>query len=105
MTFVRVLAAFRLGVSAVDWHNNDVIRISGLVKQYGMNPVLRGVNLHVRPGEFVALVGPNGAGKTTLMRIVATLLKATAGEVKVGGWPLPDHAEQVRRHIGYISHQ
>jgi heme exporter protein A len=105
MTFVRFVCAVCLGVSAVDWHNSGVIRINGLVKQYGMNPVLRGVNLHVRPGEFVALVGPNGAGKTTLMRIVATLLKPTAGEVKVGGWPLPNHAEQVRSHMGYISHQ
>lgn len=82
-----------------------MIRINGLVKHYGLNPVLRNVQLHVRPGQFVGLVGPNGAGKTTLLRIVATLLKPSAGEVTVGGWPLPQHADKVREHIGLVSHQ
>jgi heme exporter protein A len=81
-----------------------MIKIDGLVKNYGQNFVLRGVNLHVRQGEFVTLVGPNGAGKTTLMRIVATLLKATGGEVRVGGWLLPQQADKVRRYIGMVSH-
>jgi heme exporter protein A len=39
------------------------------------------------------------------MRIVATLLKPTSGSVKVGGWPVPDHADKVRRHIGFVTHQ
>ncbi len=82
-----------------------MIQIEGLVKSYGSNMVLRGMDLHVQPGEFVTLVGPNGAGKTTLMRIVATLLKPTSGGVKVGGWPIPDHADKVRHHIGYVTHQ
>lgn len=82
-----------------------MIQINGLVKNYNLNPVLRGANLHVREGEFVTLVGPNGAGKSTLLRIVATLLKPTAGEVKVGGWLLPHFADRVRRHIGVVSHQ
>ncbi|MCC6606588.1 MAG: heme ABC exporter ATP-binding protein CcmA [Anaerolineae bacterium] len=82
-----------------------MIQISGLMKQYGFNPVLRGVNLHVPAGAFVTLVGPNGAGKSTLMRIVATLLKPTAGEVKIGGWLMPQFSDRVRRHIGLVSHQ
>ncbi|MDX1414549.1 MAG: heme ABC exporter ATP-binding protein CcmA [Candidatus Promineifilaceae bacterium] len=82
-----------------------MIKISGLVKNYGLNAALRGVDLHVKPGEFVALVGPNGAGKSTLMRIVATLLRPTEGQVSVGGWAFPRHAARVRRHIGLVSHQ
>ncbi|MCB0036989.1 MAG: heme ABC exporter ATP-binding protein CcmA [Anaerolineales bacterium] len=82
-----------------------MITLKGLTKTYGLNPVLRGVNLQIKAGEFVALVGSNGAGKTTLLRIVATLLKPTAGEISVGGWPLPQHADRVRRHIGLVSHQ
>ncbi len=82
-----------------------MIKINGLVKNYGINTVLRGVNLNVQPGEFVSLVGSNGAGKTTLMRIVATLLKPSDGQISIGGWPLPDHADKVRRHIGMVSHQ
>lgn len=82
-----------------------MIKIKGLVKNYGLTPVLRGADLHVAAGESVALVGPNGAGKTTLLRIVATLLQPTAGEALVGGWRLPDQADRVRRHIGLVSHQ
>ena len=82
-----------------------MIKISGLTKKYGTNVVLRGIDLHVRPGEFVTLVGSNGAGKTTLIRIVATLMKQNDGQVLVGGWSLPDDAENVRRHIGMVSHQ
>ena len=82
-----------------------MIEITGLVKQYGLNPVLRGVNLHVAAGEFVTLVGGNGAGKSTLLQIVATLLKPSGGTVQVGGWPLPKYADKVRPHIGLVSHQ
>ncbi len=82
-----------------------MIRITKLIKNYGPHPVLRGVSLHVPRGEFLTLVGPNGAGKTTLLRIIATLGQATAGEVRVGGWPLPKAADRVRPHLGLISHQ
>ena len=82
-----------------------MIKVNGVVKNYGLNAALRGVDLHVKPGEFVALVGPNGAGKSTLLRIVATLLRPTAGEVSVGGWKFPQHAARVRSHIGLVSHQ
>ncbi len=81
-----------------------MIKIDGLVKFYGQLPVLQGVNLHVRSGEFVTLVGANGAGKTTLLRIVATLLHPTGGHVSIGGWSLPEYADRVRQHIGLVSH-
>ncbi len=82
-----------------------MIKIEGLTKNYGANPVLRGVDLHLQAGEFVTLVGNNGAGKTTLIRIVATLLSPTAGHVSVGGWTLPKQAANVRQHLGMVSHQ
>lgn len=82
-----------------------MIHTQGLTKNYGLNPVLRGVDLEVAAGDFVVLIGPNGAGKTTLMRILSTLLRPSAGEVMIGGWPLRTHADKVRRHIGLVSHQ
>lgn len=82
-----------------------MIRCEGIIKSYGLLPVLRGVDLHVQPGEFLTLVGANGAGKTTLLRIVATLMQPTAGAVTIGGWPIARHADKVRRHIGLVSHQ
>jgi len=81
-----------------------MIKVEALAKNYSVLPVLRGVNLHVQKGEFVTLVGSNGAGKTTLLRIIATLLRPTSGSVSVGGWPLPQHADKVRRHMGLVSH-
>lgn len=82
-----------------------MIQARGLVKNYGLSAALRGVDLHVTEGEFMSLVGPNGAGKSTLMRIIATLLQPTDGEVSVGGWVFPKHAAKVRRHLGLVSHQ
>jgi len=92
-------------VGIIAYNKPRMIKIKGLVKNYGLNPVLRGVDLHVRQGEFVTLVGANGAGKTTLIRIAATLLNPTSGEAQIGGWPLPRHADKVRQHIGLVSHQ
>jgi heme exporter protein A len=82
-----------------------MIHVNGLIKNYGLNVALRGVDLHISEGEFMSLVGPNGAGKSTLLRIVATLLQPTGGEVSVGGWTFPKHAARVRRHLGLVSHQ
>ncbi|MBK8987495.1 MAG: heme ABC exporter ATP-binding protein CcmA [Chloroflexi bacterium] len=84
---------------------SPMIQIQGLVKQYGVNMVLRGVDLQVAQGEFVTLVGSNGAGKSTLMKIVATLLQPTSGQVEIGRWRLPAFAANVRQHIGLVSHQ
>jgi heme exporter protein A len=82
-----------------------VIEVRRLVKTFGLKPVLRGVDFHVEPGEFVALVGPNGAGKTTFLRILASLSRPTLGEVRLAGHALPAQAAAVRRVLGVVSHQ
>ncbi len=61
------------------------IRFSGVTKQYGSHTVLRGIELDVEPGEFVALLGPSGCGKTTLLRCLAGLETVTRGEISVEG--------------------
>jgi heme exporter protein A len=81
-----------------------MIEVHSLVKTFGLRPVLRGVELTVQPGEFVALLGPNGAGKTTLLRILATLSRPTLGRVRVAGLELPAQAGDVRRLLGVVSH-
>jgi NitT/TauT family transport system ATP-binding protein len=57
------------------------LAVSHLSKSFGELEVLRGINLAVERGEFIALVGPSGCGKTTFLRIVAGLERATAGDV------------------------
>ncbi len=82
-----------------------MIQVTNLVKQFGPFVALREVSFGVAPGEFVSLIGPNGAGKTTLLRILATLSRPTRGSVSIDGHTLPKGADEVRRQIGFLSHQ
>ncbi len=76
-----------------------VIHVRGLEKSYGKLEVLRGVDLDVARGSVFALLGANGSGKTTTVRILATLLKADAGTVRVNGFDVATHAADVRASI------
>jgi len=71
-----------------------------LVKRYGKQEALRGIDLAVEPGELVAVIGPNGAGKTTLLSILAGIVRPDAGEVSSPngdiGW-VPQQAALYRR--------
>jgi len=81
-----------------------MIEVKKLVKRFGLKTVLRGVDFHVEPGEFVALLGPNGAGKTTFLRILASLSRPSMGIVNVAGFPLPAQSAAVRQRLGVVSH-
>jgi heme exporter protein A len=82
-----------------------MIETKKLIKRFGLKTVLRGVDFHVEPGEFVALLGPNGAGKTTFLRILASLSRPSLGAVTVAGFALPEQSAAVRRRLGVVSHQ
>ena len=58
-----------------------MLKIRNLEAGYGKLRVLKGVSLHVAPGEIVTIVGANGAGKTTLLKTVSGLIKAYSGEI------------------------
>jgi ABC-2 type transport system ATP-binding protein len=75
------------------------IEVTGLEKRYGRDAVLEGVDLQVDRGSVFALLGPNGAGKTTTVRILATLTRADAGEVRVAGLDVVRDRREVRRTI------
>jgi ABC-2 type transport system ATP-binding protein len=60
-----------------------VLAASALRKRYGRIQALDGVDLHVEAGELVGLLGPNGAGKSTLVKIVAGLVRPSAGEASI----------------------
>jgi ABC-type sugar transport system ATPase subunit len=61
------------------------VTLRGVVKAYGSQPVLHGVDLDVQSGEFCVFVGPSGCGKSTLLRMIAGLESITAGEIRIGG--------------------
>ncbi|AGZ37652.1 aliphatic sulfonates ABC transporter ATP-binding protein [Pseudomonas sp. SWI6] len=67
-----------------------------LRKTFGKREVLRGIDLHIPAGQFVAIVGRSGCGKSTLLRLLAGLDKPTAGELLAGAAPLAEAREETR---------
>ena len=81
-----------------------MIFVHKLYKRFGPKTVLRELEFEAAEGEFVAVLGPNGAGKTTFLRILASLSRASLGEVRIAGFSLPHQAAAVRRRLGVVSH-
>ena len=59
----------------------SVLKTNGIVKKYGSNTVLNGINMHINKGDIYGFIGKNGSGKTTFMRVVLSLTTKTNGEV------------------------
>ncbi len=76
------------------------ITAHGLHKSYGDKAVLDGIDLTVPTGTVFALLGPNGAGKTTAVKILSTLIRADAGDLRVAGHDLATDPQAVRAAIG-----
>ncbi|MEU4475709.1 ATP-binding cassette domain-containing protein [Micromonospora sp. NPDC023888] len=72
----------------------------GLVKRFGKQTALSGLDLAAPAGTVLGVLGPNGAGKTTAIRILATLLSPDEGRAVVGGFDVVTQAHRVRRLIG-----
>jgi daunorubicin resistance ABC transporter ATP-binding subunit len=79
---------------------NSIIQVEGVAKSFGTNPALAGVDLEVERGTVLALLGRNGAGKTTFVRMLATLLKPDAGQLRIAGVDVVRDAPVVRSLIG-----
>jgi ABC-2 type transport system ATP-binding protein len=78
-----------------------IIQVRDLVKVYGGDTrALDGITFQVAPGELFGFLGPNGAGKTTTIRILATLLQATAGTARVAGFDVAAQPHAVRQRLG-----
>lgn len=88
----------------MDFQSDIAIATSRVARRFGSKWVLRGVSLQVRSGEVVGLLGANGSGKTTMLRILATLLKPSAGSAAIYGSDVVNAADEVRRNVGILSH-
>lgn len=80
-----------------------VIRAEKLSRNFGDLKAVQDLDLEVEKGRIYGFLGPNGCGKTTSIRILTGLLQPSAGKARVLGYSLPDNAEKLRRHIGYMT--
>ncbi|MGH3679974.1 MAG: ABC transporter ATP-binding protein [Natronosporangium sp.] len=81
------------------------IEVVGLTRDFGATRALAGASFTVRPGEIFGLLGPNGAGKTTAIRILLTLLRPTAGQIRVAGTDVLSRPVAVRRLVGWVPQE
>jgi len=91
--------------------NNPIVRVRGLYKSYRRGAevieVLRGIDLDINEGEFIALMGPSGSGKSTLLNLLAGIDKAESGSIEIGGVDITNLTETElalwrAAHVGFI---
>ncbi|MBQ8827759.1 MAG: ABC transporter ATP-binding protein [Clostridia bacterium] len=79
-----------------------MVEIKNLTKKFGQITALDDVSFNVKHGEILGFLGPNGAGKSTTMNILTGYLTATSGSIKVDGYDIMTHPEEVKKRIGYL---
>jgi sulfate transport system ATP-binding protein len=77
------------------------VRLTAVTQRYGGVPSLHAIDLHVVPGEFLAIVGPSGAGKTTVLRVIAGLETHYTGTLEIAGRDMAGVPAR-RRNIGFV---
>jgi neutral amino acid transport system ATP-binding protein len=84
--------------------SEPLLEVSGLEAGYGSLMILKGIDLHVGPGERVLIFGPNGSGKSTLLKAISGLLKPAGGEVRFAGTDVTGRQahEIVRSGLSYV---
>lgn len=79
------------------------LSVRGLTRAFGDLVAVNGLDFEVAPGELFGLVGPDGAGKTTTLRMLAGVLRPSAGDALVGGFSVEREPERVKHRIAYMS--
>ena len=84
-----------------------MLKFRNISKSYDDNTfALRGVNLHIKPGEFVSIIGQSGSGKTTLIKLLIAEERISDGNIQISGWDISDirfhEIPILRRQIGVI---
>ena len=79
-----------------------MIRLDDLTKRYGTFTAVAGIHLHVPRGQLYGFLGPNGAGKTTTLRMIAGILRPTAGRIWLGGVDLLADPMTAKARLGFI---
>jgi sodium transport system ATP-binding protein len=80
----------------------DSVSIEAVTKRFGRISAVENLSFAIKPGEVLGLIGENGAGKTTTMRMMATILEPTAGDIRINGYSVRTDQMAVRRQIGIL---
>ncbi len=83
----------------------SVIQIENLVKKYGANVAVDGLDLEIEGGKVYGFLGPNGAGKSTTMNVITGYIGATSGTVKVNGFDILKEGKKAKASVGYLPEQ
>jgi len=79
-----------------------MLEVRQLAKSFGMRLAVDGVGFTAAPGQMLGLLGPNGAGKSTIVNIVAGVLAADAGEVRIHGEPVGADGSATKHLVGFV---
>lgn len=79
-----------------------MLKVQNLTKKFKKTVAVDNISFEVKPGEIVGLLGENGAGKTTTLRMIATMLKPTSGNVTIDDYNIKDHPNKIREKIGIL---
>ena len=82
-----------------------MIHARALAKSYGDFQAVAGIDFEVARGESFGLLGPNGAGKSTTMRMLATTMQRSSGDLTILGMDPNEHGPQIRAHLGVVPQQ
>jgi len=82
-----------------------VLQTDNISKSFGYRRILDGISLTLNAGEMTLLLGKNGSGKTTIMKIMAGLVRPSAGHILFRGQNISEVPDRLRRAIGVISHR
>ncbi len=80
-----------------------MIQVTNAAKWYGAIRAVENISFSLAPGEIVGFVGPNGAGKSTVLKMLATYILPTSGQIAIDGLNVVAHPLSIRRKIGYLS--
>ncbi len=84
----------------------NALEIKNLKKTYKNGfEALKGIDLHVKKGDFFALLGPNGAGKSTIIGIICSLINKTSGHVSIQGHDLKDSPQKAKQKLGVVPQE
>jgi ABC-2 type transport system ATP-binding protein len=83
----------------------NVVSVNNLSKDYANLRAVDNISFTIEEGEIFGLIGPNGAGKTTTLRIIATILTPTSGDIKIFGYDLKSEGQKIREIVSYLPEE